>query len=338
MYQDLEALANLKLGRAMQEIATQMKGELRKTAVELTRRGMSRSNTEEKAKLRFYVKRSERICRALAEIWVDLIVRREGGLSPEAVKFIMTRVEQCATGAAKNSAEELGEGSQEQLKKDIQGVVPAIRRDLEIQRREHQLLSASRGELLAGERDDLLPLFRRKVFDSDLMRFVDAALNNDRPLGLLMLDLDHFKQVNDKYGHQVGDEVLLGCATLIGEHLEGKGKAYRYGGEEIAILLPNFSVLESIAVAETLRRVVENTVLGSKRLKAAVSVGVACLPEHANDAEHLLARADEALYRGKGDGGNVVRSSGDPDVQVFSKAFERSVGKKNPKAAAPVQG
>jgi len=142
------------------------------------------------------------------------------------------------------------------------------------------------------ESDDLLKLlYRKKVFDRDLPAFVEGALQTGRPLGLLMVDLDDFKAVNDQHGHQVGNEVLIGCSEIIAARIEGKGgRAYRLseGADEFPILLPNFSVMESEAVAETLRKAIESSTLSSKALKVTVSIGVACLPDHANDADSLF--------------------------------------------------
>lgn len=170
----------------------------------------------------------------------------------------------------------------------------------------------------ADEHDDRLPLYRRKIFDSDAQRFADEAIVNSEPLSLLMADLDRFKQVNDQHGHVVGDEVLLECSQLMQKRAKGKGKAYRYGGEEFAVLLPNFAVAEGVVLAEELRRAVESSPLSGRKLRMTVSVGVACVPDHAKDAPGLIARADEALLRAKRLGRNLVRVSGEPETTIDS--------------------
>jgi diguanylate cyclase (GGDEF)-like protein len=161
-----------------------------------------------------------------------------------------------------------------------------------------------------GEFDDLLPIYRRGLFDRDLEEFVKRAVKKQRPLALLMLDLDKFKAVNDEHGHPIGDEVLRDLANIVRTQIEGKGCVYRYGGEEVAILLPHFSAREGLAVAEELRIRVEHSDLSSKALKKTVSIGVACIPEHTNEAKALLEKADAALYQAKSLGRNLVRISG----------------------------
>jgi len=177
----------------------------------------------------------------------------------------------------------------------------------------------------ADELADLMPILRRNVFERDLPRLLSESADKNRPLGLLMIDLDSFKSFNDQHGHQIGDEVLKECARIVSAAIEGKGKAYRYGGEEIVVLLPNFSCLESTAVGETLRKSIEAATMTSKQLKVTVSIGMACMPDHANEGDALVKRADEALYRAKGLGRNLVRVSGEPEdvVQLAGEVKRR---------------
>ena len=162
------------------------------------------------------------------------------------------------------------------------------------------------------ERDDLIPLYRRRVFDRDLVAMVNEAARAREPLTLVMIDLDRFKQVNDEHGHRVGDEVLLATSELVNRRVRGKGKAYRYGGEEIALLLPNYSVDEAVVLAEMLRKDLEGTPLSSRRLTITASFGLACVPDHASDPAALVEKADAALYEAKDLGRNYVRISGEP--------------------------
>jgi diguanylate cyclase (GGDEF)-like protein len=162
-----------------------------------------------------------------------------------------------------------------------------------------------------GENDDLLPVLRRKMFDRDLTA-VSGAASKSEPASLLVLDLDRFKSVNDTYGHQVGDEALVDCAKAIGRRCRYKGQVYRYGGEEIAVLLPNFTASEAVALAESIRSEIERSTISSKQLSITVSIGVATTPDHATDAVQLLQAADEALYTAKRLGRNLVRIAGEP--------------------------
>ena len=160
-----------------------------------------------------------------------------------------------------------------------------------------------------GEKDDLLPLLRRKMLDQELGALCGAATEAE-PLSLLMLDLDHFKTVNDAHGHLVGDEVLIECANTIARRCKYKGKVYRFGGEEIAALLPNFTTSEAVALAESIRSEIEVSKISSKQLSITASIGVATAPVHAVEGKQLLKVADDALYAAKRLGRNLVQIAG----------------------------
>ena len=146
---------------------------------------------------------------------------------------------------------------------------------------------------------------------------MDKASHESEPLALLMIDVDHFKRINDEHGHPVGDKVLIACAERISKRVAKKGKPYRFGGEEIAILLPNFSRSEATALAEEIRKSIDGDRMTEKTLKVTVSIGVACFPDHADEPRSLLDRADKALYKAKQLGRNLVRVSGEPDLVPF---------------------
>jgi diguanylate cyclase (GGDEF)-like protein len=165
-------------------------------------------------------------------------------------------------------------------------------------------------EMLTGETDALTGLANRGAFDRELELRVGEALKNNEPLGFVMVDVDHFKKVNDTHGHQAGDDVLRGVAECLQLIVRRKGQAYRYGGEELVLLLPNHVVEEAVAVAERARRALEAAAIAS--IKVTASFGVACLPDHAQDGESLFKRADEAVYDAKNRGRNLVRVSGEP--------------------------
>lgn len=162
-----------------------------------------------------------------------------------------------------------------------------------------------------GELDDRLPLGRRGAFDRDLVEAVEISRRQKRPLALVMMDIDHFKKVNDAHGHPVGDEVLLAVAGLVVERTAHKGRAYRYGGEEVALLLPTYSAEEASGLAERIRRDLEGRALSSKDLRVTASFGVASIPDQASDAKALLERADSALYQAKESGRNRVQTAPD---------------------------
>jgi diguanylate cyclase (GGDEF)-like protein len=183
----------------------------------------------------------------------------------------------------------------------------AIERAVQRQRLELESSAPSPSEL-----DDRLPLSRRGSFDRDLVEMAKAVKRTDQPLSLVMIDIDHFKNVNDQYGHPVGDEVLLAVAELIIKRLAHKGKAYRYGGEEFALLLADYSTEEAVGLAERIRKDIQAATVGSKRLKVTASFGVATVPDNGPDSETVLEMADAALYEAKQLGRNRVRFSGEP--------------------------
>lgn len=178
------------------------------------------------------------------------------------------------------------------------------------------------------QRDDLTRLLNRGAFDTALRQVVLEAVQRREPLSLVFADIDHFKRVNDTRGHQAGDAVLLEVASRLVKVAEGKGRVYRYGGEELAILLSNHSGEEALAVAERCRRRIEAEPAAG--VAVTMSFGVACVPDHATDGDNLLAAADRALYDAKDRGRNLVRLSGEPDP--------KQIGPRVPERRAPEPG
>jgi len=165
----------------------------------------------------------------------------------------------------------------------------------------------------ADELDDRLALARRGAFDRDLLETVERSRREKEPLALVMMDIDHFKKINDSHGHPVGDEVLVEVANLVVGRAAHKGRAYRYGGEEVALLLPAYSAEEASGLAERIRKDLEARAFSSKNLRVTASFGVASIPDQASDAKALLESADSALYQAKQGGRNRVRmAGGDP--------------------------
>jgi diguanylate cyclase (GGDEF)-like protein len=154
--------------------------------------------------------------------------------------------------------------------------------------------------------DDRLPLGRRGCFDRNLVEMINETKHSGEPLSLVLIDIDHFKGVNDTHGHQAGDEVLLGVAELIIRRLGLKGKAYRYGGEEFALLLPNYSRQEAAGLAERIRLDIQEAVFGGKKLTVTASFGIASFPAEASEASMLVQNSDQALYKAKRSGRNCV--------------------------------
>ena len=156
--------------------------------------------------------------------------------------------------------------------------------------------------------DDLTGLLAKHRFDAALEEAMQAARSAGAPLGVLMMDMDGLKAINDRHGHQVGAFTISQVGMLIGRILEGKGEACRFGGDEFSAFLPRHGMTETTAVAEQIRHEVEVAQIsyGLIRVNARISIGVATLPGNVHDVEGLLSLADHALYRAKAKGRNVV--------------------------------
>jgi len=153
--------------------------------------------------------------------------------------------------------------------------------------------------------DALTGLANRRAFDSGLQRHLAEAAERGRPMSLMMLDVDHFKSINDKYGHRAGDFVLCSLGSVISETVRETDIAARYGGEEFAVILPSTNQTESQAVMQRLLTNVAEHVFAFEdmRLQATVSVGLTQARED-DDASAVVQRADAALYAAKSAGRN----------------------------------
>jgi diguanylate cyclase (GGDEF)-like protein len=154
--------------------------------------------------------------------------------------------------------------------------------------------------------DGLTELANRRSFDRSLERELTRAARTDGRLSVVLLDVDHFKALNDTYGHVVGDTVLRQIATALKECGREYDTIARYGGEEFAAVLPGCSSALALQVAERLRQAVEDA---STDVPVTASAGVATYPYDGLDANALLHAADQALYAGKREGRNRVRSA-----------------------------
>jgi diguanylate cyclase (GGDEF)-like protein len=156
--------------------------------------------------------------------------------------------------------------------------------------------------------DALTGLGNRRQFDVDLAAEWRRAGRYDRPLSVAIIDVDHFKSVNDTAGHATGDTWLRTISQVLGHTLRGSDTAYRVGGEEFVVLLPESDVDAAAVVAERLRRAVEEATGPESYPSVTISVGVASVtaPELHEDTAGLLAIADRALYDAKNAGRNRV--------------------------------
>jgi diguanylate cyclase len=165
-------------------------------------------------------------------------------------------------------------------------------------REQNQLLSEmSRTDGLSG-------LLNRRYWEEAVAAQFERCLANGRPASLMMLDIDHFKSINDRHGHPAGDEVIRNVAAILRASLRADDVPGRYGGEEFGILLPDTSAVGAETIAERLRRRIEGTALTRSGLRATVSIGIAEMG--AQDVEYTvaIAHADRALYAAKERGRN----------------------------------
>jgi two-component system, cell cycle response regulator len=165
------------------------------------------------------------------------------------------------------------------------------------------LLAQTRG---AAQTDGLTGLANRRAFDDRLATEIALAATGGRPVTLIMIDLDHFKSLNDSYGHQVGDEVLRTVAGVLQANSPAGSVPARYGGEELAVILPGTDLYAGVAVAERIRTAIE---AAPTPAPVTASLGLASCPGSGYDQRGLLAAADAALYEAKHRGRNQVVSA-----------------------------
>jgi len=160
--------------------------------------------------------------------------------------------------------------------------------------------------------DGLTGLFMRRYFDARIEEEVERSKRYGTPFSVLMMDVDDFKKLNDDHGHLIGDRVLRQIANTVKAQLRGVDTAARYGGEEIAVILPRSDMVASYNVGERIRAAISELRVTTdseppKVLSVTASFGVASYPESkATDGEDLIRRADRALYRAKKTGKNRV--------------------------------
>ncbi len=156
--------------------------------------------------------------------------------------------------------------------------------------------------------DGLTNAFNKRYLTEVLERELARARRYDRPLSLLILDIDHFKQINDRYGHLAGDHVLKELGHLVAGRIRSEETFARYGGEEFVLILPETPRQGALELAEQIRQKVEKQVFEfeSERIPVQVSIGVAALEGRQLDSQAFMKIADENLYRAKRSGRNRV--------------------------------
>lgn len=159
--------------------------------------------------------------------------------------------------------------------------------------------------------DVLMGIKNRRYFDQKICEEVALSKRYKLPLSIIMLDVDYFKNINDTYGHKVGDEVLRSLAELILGVVRDTDIVARYGGEEVVIITPNSGKQEAELLAERLRRVIENTIVTTisttqEVVQVTASMGISSMNHVITDKDALIEEADAALYIAKNQGRNRV--------------------------------
>ena len=163
-----------------------------------------------------------------------------------------------------------------------------------------------------ANRDSLTGLYNRRFLDASLERELAGAARTNQALSLLLLDIDHFKVINDGFGHSAGDEVLRQTGQLLLSLSRKSDLCCRYGGEEFLLLMPQTSLAQAQACAEKIRTAMQTLRVqyGAHDISATVSIGLASFPGAASSADALIDGADHALYAAKRGGRNRVEIMG----------------------------
>ena len=157
--------------------------------------------------------------------------------------------------------------------------------------------------------DGLTELYNHRYFQDTLRKQIDASKRYEQKFSLIILDIDFFKKFNDKYGHQVGDEVLRTVAKILKKNTRTTDYVCRYGGEEMSIILPQTAKAEALINAQRICDAVAQTPLkisNNKEVKITISLGVSTFPENGETPQTLIEYADQALYQAKENGRNQV--------------------------------
>lgn len=221
-----------------------------------------------------------------------------------------TPVVMLTSGDASIRAELLDAGADDVVPPDLPAAELAarLRRRLDTWRHEQALLADAARLRELSVTDGLTRLANHRHFQERLHEEFRRAQRYDDPLSLILLDVDHFKALNDQHGHQFGDEVLRAFSDCLRRAVRETDFLARYGGEEFAVLLPRTHLGGALTVAERMRAELRRLRLGpDQRIEVTASFGVSSYPGRAvTGPEHLVRTADQALYKAKDEGRNRI--------------------------------
>ncbi|MEK7403109.1 MAG: sensor domain-containing diguanylate cyclase [Gemmatimonadota bacterium] len=233
----------------------------------------------------------------------SLFFAGDGGWPSGTVAVVPLKLEEKVIGAIVVAAERAGVVPQDEARNvTLLGALAAP--SLEMVWEMEEVSKRARTDALTG-------LANRRAFDEQLAQLLNHADRFGHSLSLILADVDHFKVVNDTWGHETGDIVLKAIADTLAAGVRNVDVCARFGGEEIAIILPQTTLVGAVELADRLRAAVGANRIwaGGNEIPVTVSCGVACYPDGALTKEALFAAADKALYDAKGAGRNCVRSA-----------------------------
>jgi diguanylate cyclase (GGDEF)-like protein len=274
---------------------------------------------------------------AMISAEVDQVCEARRGSIAESMSLLGTRTGMPSGWGAAISGELVMEASR--IKAQVHRKLLA-KRDEAILETRNAPTAAKSNEAVAESKDldSLLALFTKREFTKDLPLLTSKA-GTAAPLSALFIDLDHFKSVNDTHGHPIGDEVLIGTTSALKTACEGKGHCYRWGGEELVVLLPNYNSAEAVALAERIREAISQVQFSGYPNQVTASIGVASYPEISASADELEKDADQAMYAAKDAGRNRVclaRKAGSSEESVESPAAPRTASPTQATAATSI--
>jgi diguanylate cyclase (GGDEF)-like protein len=289
-------------------------------AERMSAQGILHSGAFVSAVTKAHVAGFENFARGLIKDTFDVLNRSGVVIDSDAASWLKAQLDPFLEAAAKNIRSEASQGRvltdelTQSVDRAIDKSLAEIRRDLQIELDLALVTRAPAPDVIEEAfRDSLVPLQNRRGFEAE---FGVRTKGASEPVCLVLFDIDYFKEVNDKYGgHATGDEALLSIAEVAAACVRGKGKAFRFGGDEFVLMLPNHTLEEGLAVAERFRAAVNSAARTSHQLTLSVSVGVAVWPSDGAELDALLKAADRALYDAKSLGRNVVRGASEAAVR-----------------------